>query len=197
MDSATIPAGADFSHKPVLSGERVTLRPFDARDASLIARIIDDPEVRKYTGASHLTFHQYDLEAVYAARATQPDRLDLAIVDKATGELVGEVVLNEWDRHNRSCNFRTMIGPGGRDRGLGTEATRLIVDYGFEVIRLHRIHLFVYAFNPRAKRVYEKVGFTAEGVDRDALLYDGSWVDAIRMSLLDHEWTASGAPTTV
>ncbi|WP_306208681.1 GNAT family N-acetyltransferase [Actinoplanes sp. RD1] len=193
MNSATIPAGADFSHKPVLNGEKVTLRPVGAQDAPLIAAIIDDPEVRRYTGGAHLTFHHRGLEAVYAARATAADRLDLAVVDNASGEFVGEVVLNEWDQHNRSCNFRAMIGPGGRDRGLGTEATRLIVGYGFETMCLHRIYLFVYAFNPRARRVYEKVGFTTEGVDRDALLHDGTWVDAVRMSLLDHEWRPRGA----
>ena len=47
---------------------RRPLRPFDAQDAPLIARIIDDPDVRKYTGGAHLTFRQHDLEARNAAR---------------------------------------------------------------------------------------------------------------------------------
>jgi RimJ/RimL family protein N-acetyltransferase len=125
---------------------------------------------------------------VYRLRNLQPDRLDLAVVDKASGECVGEVVLNEWDKGNRSCNFRTLIGPGGRDRGLGTEALRLIVGYGFEQLGLHRISLEVYAFNPRARHVYEKAGFIAEGVLREALRYEDQWIDATVMSLLDHEW---------
>jgi hypothetical protein len=49
------------------------------------------------------------------------------------------------------CNFRILIAPRGRDRGLGSEATRLIVGYGFERLHLHRISLEVYAFNPRAR----------------------------------------------
>jgi RimJ/RimL family protein N-acetyltransferase len=125
---------------------------------------------------------------VYRLRNLQPDRLDLAVVDKASGECVGEVVLNEWDKGNRSCNFRTLIGPGGRDRGLGTEALRLIVGYGFEQLGLHRISLEVYAFNPRARHVYEKAGFIAEGVLREALRYEDQWIDATVMSLLDYEW---------
>ena len=106
------------------------------------------------------------------------------VTDPATGELLGEVVLNEWDPTARSCTFRTLIGPRGRGRGIGTEATRLIVGYGFAQLRLHRIQLEVYGTNHRARRVYEKVGFVVEGVRREARLWDGEWVDAIMMAVL-------------
>jgi RimJ/RimL family protein N-acetyltransferase len=119
------------------------------------------------------------------------DRLDLAVVDKASGVVVGEAVLNEWDPDNQSCNFRILIGPSGQGRGLGTEATRLIVGYGIEKLGLHRISLGVYAFNPRAQRAYEKAGFTTEGVLRDALLWDGEWVDEVVMSVLAQDWVPS------
>jgi RimJ/RimL family protein N-acetyltransferase len=180
---------SDFAAKPVLTGDVVILRPFRADDIPVLAAIIDDPEVRRFTGSAHLTFDRQQLQSVYQARAHQADRLDLAVTDKATGELVGEVVLNRWDRHNRSCNFRTFVGPRGRGRGLGTEATRLIVGYGFSQVRLHRISLDVFSFNQRARRVYEKVGFVVEGIERETLLYEDTWFDSIRMSLLDREWT--------
>ena len=76
----------------------------------------------------------------------------------------------------------------GQGRGLGTEATRLIVGYGIEELGLHRIELGVYSFNPRAQRAYEKAGFVVEGVRREALLWDGEWVDSIVMSVLASEW---------
>jgi RimJ/RimL family protein N-acetyltransferase len=184
----------DFSVKPTLTGEKVILRPFREDDYPAMAAALADPEVRTLTGTVH---DDAGLAAAddpafmlrwYRTRNSQADRLDLAVIDRASGECVGEVVLNEYDPGNRSCNFRTMIGPGGRDRGLGTEALRLIAGYGFERLRLHRISLEVYAFNPRARRVYDKAGFVAEGVLRDALRYGDAWVDAIVMSVLDHEW---------
>ena len=70
------------------------------------------------------------------------------------------------------------------DRGLGSEATRLIVDYALDNVGLHRLELEVYAFNPRARHVYERAGFVYEGTRRDALLWDGEWVDAISMAIL-------------
>jgi RimJ/RimL family protein N-acetyltransferase len=53
---------------------------------------------------------------------------------------------------------------------------------------MHRVELAVYRFNPRARRVYDKVGFVYEGTMRDALLWEGNWVDADTMSILDREW---------
>lgn len=63
----------------------------------------------------------------YESRAAQGDRLDLAIVDQTTGLCVGEVVLNNWNEDDDTCNFRILIGPSGRNRGIGSEATRMVL----------------------------------------------------------------------
>ena len=76
-----------------------------------------------------------------------------------------------------------------------TEATRLVLGHAFEELGLHRVSLEVFAFNPRAQRAYEKVGFVTEGVRRDALRFDGEWVDSVLMSVLDHEWSALASGT--
>jgi RimJ/RimL family protein N-acetyltransferase len=179
-----------FADKPTLTGELVVLRPVDEADYEALAAAMEDPEVTRLTG-SHGKIGEDKARHWYRTRKDQTDRLDLAIVDKASATVVGEAVLNEWDPDNQSCNFRIFIGPAGQDRGLGTEATRLIVGYGIEQLGLHRISLGVYAFNPRAQRAYEKAGFKAEGVFRDALLWDGEWVDEIMMSVLAQDWIPS------
>jgi RimJ/RimL family protein N-acetyltransferase len=150
--------------------------------------MLRDAEVSRLTGSHSNNFGEAPLRAWYGTRGERDDRLDLAVVERATGSVVGEVVLNEWDAGNESCGFRIGLVPGAHGRGLGTEAARLIVGHGFEQLGLHRISLEVYAFNPRARRVYEKVGFVSEGVLRDALLWDGERVDAVVMSILAPEW---------
>jgi RimJ/RimL family protein N-acetyltransferase len=199
--------GPDFAVKPTLDGDKVVLRPFNDGDLPAIRVALLDPEARILTGSVHDEAQAHAPESAsasadeekllidwYSTRNDQPDRLDLAVVDKATGKCVGEAVLNQWDPGNESCNFRILIGPEGRDRGLGTEATRLIVGYGFEHLGLHRISLEVYAFNPRARRAYEKVGFRAEGVLRESLRYNGEWHDATLMSILAPEWDPGTRP---
>lgn len=181
-----------FTPKPTIHGDRVTLRPFEARDIPAMAAAIADPDVRRLTGTVHTVADAHgaspepddELRGWYLGRESQVDRLDLAVIDRETDRCVGETVLNEFDAGSASCNFRTLIGPVGRDRGLGTDAVRLTVAYGFETVGLHRISLEVYDFNPRAHRVYEKAGFVVEGTLRDALCYDGRWIDATVMSLL-------------
>lgn len=191
---------SDFSVKPTLTGDNVVLRPVTEEDAAVFAEILHDPDVLTFTGvpADEPRLSLDYLRSWYGSRGEQPDRLDLALVDRASGEVVGELVFNEWDEPNRSCNFRTLIGPRGRDRGLGTEAIRLFLAYGFEQLGLNRISLGVFAFNPRAIRAYEKAGFVREGVEREALLHRGEWVDSLYMSVLAREWAVHrGHPESV
>ncbi|MCQ4201195.1 GNAT family N-acetyltransferase [Streptomyces coelicoflavus] len=178
----------DFSVKPVLTGDRTVLRPFTEADAERMWEIVNDPEVAHFTGAPPRELTPLVLRDWYGTRSAQPDRLDLAVTDPADGELLGEVVLHDWEPANRSCTFRTLIGPRGRGRGVGTEATRLIVGHAFEGLGLHRVQLDAYAHNQRAIRVYEKVGFVREGVRREVERRDGVWVDEVLMAVLDHEW---------
>ncbi|MFG3385856.1 GNAT family N-acetyltransferase [Streptomyces rochei] len=180
----------DFSVKPVLTGERTVLRPFTEADAARMGEIIGDPEVRRFTGSPGHELTPELLRSWYGSRSAQPDRLDLAVTDPADGEVLGEVVLHAWVPEERSCTFRTLIGARGRGRGIGTEATRLIVGYAFEELGLHRVQLDAYAFNDRALRMYEKVGFVREGVRREVERRDGVWVDEVLMAVLDHEWAA-------
>jgi RimJ/RimL family protein N-acetyltransferase len=55
-------------------------------------------------------------------------------------------------------------------------------------LNLHRVWLHVYEFNPRAVRVYEKVGFRHEGRLRQAIFHDGRYWDTLVMGLLHAEW---------
>ena len=178
----------NFSVKPTLSGRLVSLRPVEKADAPGLLAI--DRETERLTGSHRdAGFTLENLENWYASRAGHDDRIDFSIIERATGEWAGEVVLNDLNTLNESCGFRILLqGPRFYGRGLGSEATRLVIDYAFEVIGMHRIELEVYDFNPRARHVYEKIGFVYEGTKRDALLWDGAWVDCHCMGLLERDW---------
>jgi len=69
-------------------------------------------------------------------------------------------------------------------KGLGTAAVKLLCHYGFADLGLHRIKLQVWETNERAKRAYEKAGFTIEGTMRDAIYIDGKFENVVLMSRL-------------
>ncbi len=113
------------------------------------------------------------------------------IITKETGEFAGEVVLNDVDLINRSANTRIALdGARFTGKGYGSEAMLHMLRYGFNTMHLHRIHLGVCAFNPRAIHVYKKLGFRQEGIERDALYQDGEFHDMITMSMLEDEFRA-------
>lgn len=176
--------GIDFATKPTLVGERVVLRPVTADDAPGLLDLLADEEGNRLTATRVPDFTLEAARQWYGSRAEHDDRLDLAVVERASGEYAGEVVLNELERADCSCNFRIALRAGYRDRGLGSEATRLVLGHAFAV-GLHRVELEVYAFNPRARRAYEKAGFVLEGTRREALRWDGEWIDAHVMAILE------------
>jgi RimJ/RimL family protein N-acetyltransferase len=63
-----------------------------------------------------------------------------------------------------------------------------VVDYALQSTNINRIELDVYAFNPRARHVYEKAGSLFEGTKRSALKFDGEYVDADGMAILRSDW---------
>ena len=153
--------------KPTLSGDIVTLRPMVAADADAMWEATNDPEGNDLTHTT-ATFVYGDIVTWCATRADQDERLDLTIVENATGDVAGEAVLNEYDAEHDSANFRIGLrGPAWYGRGLGTEATKLIVDHGLDTIGLARITLTVLARNPRAQRAYEKAGFVVAGTEHE------------------------------
>ena len=175
--------------KPLLQGNTILLRPIRVEDAGALFASLDDKEVDRLTGTQQ-TFTLEQIQNFYATVGEADDRADYAIIPKTDStQTVGEVVLNEIDWTNRSSSFRiALFGQQFFGKGYGTEATELIIQYGFENLDLHRIELEVYDFNPRAARVYEKVGFRREGVKRDTLLWDGVYHNAIVMSILKPEY---------
>jgi RimJ/RimL family protein N-acetyltransferase len=74
------------------------------------------------------------------------------------------------------------------NRGFGTEALGLWVDYLFAHSGVHRLGIDTWSFNPRMKRVAEKLGFLHEGTEREVRLWEGEWLDAVHYGVLRREW---------
>ena len=166
----------------------MTLRPVGPEHVDGLWELVNDPETARLTG-SHGKPERESLKAWYDSRGVHGNRLDLAICTAGDDAYVGEIVLNQLDAENLSCNLRiALIGPSAYGRGYGTEAIRLTLDHVFTTTPLHRVSLEVYAFNERAAHVYRKLGFVQEGICRDALRLSGEWYDSVIMSALAPDW---------
>ena len=108
------------------------------------------------------------------------------IVADANGRIVGVANISggrfQANRHNGSLGIS--LHPDYRDRGLGTRMMQYLIDWARANPLLTRVELEVFARNARAMRVYEKAGFTQEGIRRNAFIKDGEYVDSVVMGLL-------------
>lgn len=112
--------------------------------------------------------------------------------------MIGEVRLDRIDMQDRRANFAIgILDPMWLGKGLGTEAAKLVLDFAFRTLHLHRIGLRVLAYNTRAIRSYEKCGFVVEGREREAGLVDGVWHDDVIMGILDRNFIEAVSATAV
>lgn len=171
------------------------LRPAEKEDAESYCRgfLPVEPDIAHFTGCKESFTREEVLSFFYQCREDN-SRRDFLLV-APNGDIAGESVLNEIDWEARCANFRIAIfHPGDCSKGLGTWMTEKTLSYAFEALKLHRVELDVFSFNPRAIRAYEKAGFRREGIRREAIPYGGGWADDILMAVLEQEWQAR-APT--
>jgi RimJ/RimL family protein N-acetyltransferase len=175
---------------PFRIGKRVYLRPLEREDAGVLAPWFNDPEVTR----TLLAFRPMSVgaEVEFLERLAKDETaVVLGIVLRAGDRLVGTVGLHKIDAGNRNAEFGIAVGDKrAQNKGCGTEATGLIVDYAFDTLNLNRVRLCVYANNPRGLHVYAKVGFVKEGVLRQEAYREGRYWDVIVMGLLRSEWEA-------
>ncbi|MDV4150142.1 GNAT family protein [Clostridium sp. AL.422] len=150
---------------------------------------VPDEEVDRLTGSSG-NLNYEGVVNYYNRIVDDTDRYDFMIID-SEGRFIGESVINEIDWELKSANFRIVIfRKEGRSKGIGSWVVKATRDFAFEYLNLHRLELEVFAFNPRAKRAYEKAGFKVEGVKKEAILNGDKYDDVIIMAILKDEWKA-------
>lgn len=93
-------------------------------------------------------------------------------------------------RHHRTNDIGILIAPQYRGHGYGSEAVTWVLNWGFEMAGLHRIGLQSASWNPGAIKLWKRLGFHRDGIDREALWSNGKWHDEVRFSILEHEWRA-------
>ena len=148
-----------------------------------------DKEVARLTGSKEV-YTKEEVETFFLRSLEDDDRYFFLII-APNGRIIGESIINEIDWNLRSANFRIgLYQLTERGKGIGTWATEATRDFAFEKLRLHRLELDVYSFNPRAEKVQLKAGFKREGVLRDAIMDGNEYADDILMSILEDEWKA-------
>ena len=162
------------------------MSPIDVNDVQKFTEWLNDLEV---TENLMLYSHIISLESEKEFLEKLSKGHNYSIIDINTNVLIGNCGYVNIDNLNQTAEAGIFIGNKDYwDRGYGTEALMLLMDYGFKAINLHSIFLRVYSFNKRAIKAYEKIGFKRIGVQREAIYRNMKRHDLIYMDILASEF---------
>jgi RimJ/RimL family protein N-acetyltransferase len=176
--------------EPVIRGRQTWLRPAEREDLDAFVEWSNDARVTRYlTPRGPLGRGQWEHRYEQSAESQGKDGWFFVICRLGERRAIGHCGLFEVDYRNGGAGIGILIGDASnRSQGLGTDALEALLDFGFGILRLERLWLDVYTSNPRARRSYEKAGFTHEGTFRHAYHRDGQFIDSDRMAILRAEW---------
>ena len=175
---------------PFLIGDRIYLRPLCRDDLNeCYLSWLNDPEVNRFLTSGRFPYTMDELESYYERLVGSRSEIILAIIDKSTDKHIGNIKLGPIDWISREAALGLLIGEKSFwGQGYGTEAVRLILDYAFKRLNLHKVCLGVHANHPEAIGAYKRAGFREEGRLREAAFIWGEYVDGLRMGVLREEY---------
>jgi RimJ/RimL family protein N-acetyltransferase len=173
----------------VVAGNTVGLTLMQAEDVPTIARWNQDLEFTALLGTPGEAHTLEMRQEVYKQNSKiRPDSAEFAVIELNTGKLVGFGGLFDITRALVATMFVGIGESTSRRRGYGTEASRLICEYGFFFRNLHSIKVEVHEYNRAAIRLYERLGFKTVGRLRGANLLNNHRYDEIIMDVLRSEF---------
>jgi RimJ/RimL family protein N-acetyltransferase len=164
----------------LLEGNNVSLRVAEKGDLPLIAEWLNNPEFFNYAPFPQRS--RAELERQYDSL---PSESKWFVVEKKDGSKIG-FVYYEFEGSQMEIGYALL--PSERNKGYGTEAITIIVDYLFLTRQIVRIQATTDLRNKASQRVMEKNGFTREGTIRKAGFVRGHWRDEYLYSILREEW---------
>ncbi len=180
-----------FSGFPVLETERLRLRQVRRSDAADIFRFRGDYQVTRYNfGAPYKTIEQVEqlIDAINQG-FTRRSEFRWGITLKAKDDrVIGLAGFNYWNQHDRRASVGYDLTQAYWGRGIIPEALAAIIDFGFNSLNLNRVEADCTVENTASVRVLEKLGFRAEGIQREQYFDEGRFWDLQLFSLLRKEY---------
>ncbi len=176
---------------PVLTGEKITLRPPDETDAARFIAWFADPEVTRYLAVTFpLSLQQ---EEDFLKRIGE-SKNDVWWVIEAEGKAIGATGIHRIDWISAHAITGTVIGDKSCWRkGYGSEAMALRTEYAFRQLNLHKLKSGAFMENEPSKRALVKAGYRQVGIERQESWRDGRWHDHWLCEVLRSDWESQRA----
>lgn len=174
-----------------LVGDRIYLSPKGVSDEEVqkFTEWMNDFQVTDYIGRTGQVITLSGEKEWLENSAKNREKIDFNIIELANNKLIGTIGLMNFNWIERSAILGIFIGDGDyRSNGYGTEAIRLLLEYGFRYLNLHSIRLDLLEINERAHKCYLKCGFKDTGRNREEIFLNGKYYDRLHMDILENEF---------
>ena len=176
-------------HRPNLYiyGKRIFLREVQLSDASKnYCDWLNDPEVNKFLESR---FEKWSIKKIKIfitnIKKTSND-LFYAIISRDEGKHIGNIKIGPINKNHNYAEVGILIGDKSSwNKGFATEALKLIVDYAFNKLKIHKLNAGIYANNISSIKAFEKAGFLIEGVKKRQYFYNGTYIDCVLVGIIN------------
>lgn len=172
----------------MLNIDNLRIRRIESNDASFLTDLRSDFDVNSMLG--HFIFPTEESQAEWIKLISKNTECMYFILEKNEKDSsisIGIIRVNHIDYINRSCSVGGDIAADFRGKGYGKTMFKIIFELCFNYLNMHRLWLHVLENNTKAIKLYKKVGFTEEGLQRQAVFRKGKYLDYIMMSILRNE----------
>jgi hypothetical protein len=175
----------------MISGRKVYLKAVEKDDLEQLKEWRNLPDFRKH-------FREYrEINSVMQQKWFENTVVNdknttimFSIFDSNTNQLIGCCGLCYINWVHRNADLSLYIGHEEvyiDDSGYAEDACRVLLEYGFDELNLHKIWTEIYDFDEKKNNLYKKFGFKRDGVLRDQYFYNGTWSNSLILSLLNTE----------
>ena len=173
-----------------LCGNQIYLRQINVSDVNAnYVRWLNDAEVNQYLETKWST---HNLETILSFVKSQKENNHsflLAIISNDNNRHIGNIKIGPIHPQYKHADISYFIGEKEYwYKGIATEAIKLLCDFGFNELELHRIEAGTYGCAIGSWRALEKNGFKREGVFKEQIFFNGSYIDVYRYALLEQEY---------
>jgi RimJ/RimL family protein N-acetyltransferase len=183
---------------PVLTGSMATLRELRLSDAAALLAMLSTEEVTRFISPAPATLEGFERFIAWSNRErAQGTAMCFAVVPHGMDAPVGIFQIRQIEPDFATAEWGFAIASAFWGTGLFLDAARLVADFAFDVIQIHRLEARAAVLNGRGLGALRKIGAVPEGILRKSLLRNGEYLDQALWTILDDDWRAMRVNTGI
>ncbi|MEW6320050.1 MAG: GNAT family protein [Acidobacteriota bacterium] len=184
------PTAPDWRQRlPILRGEGFTLRELRVEDAPALMTMLTTPEVARFISPPPTSIEGFERFIEWVDREREAGNyVCFAVVPDGAEVAIGLFQVRTLEPGFGTAEWGFALGSPYWGRGVFTDAARLVLDFAFEVLGVHRMEARAAVANGRGNGALRKLGAVQEGVLRRAFLRHGQYHDQVLWSILAEDW---------